>query len=287
MNQYVPLKIDTPPEVDGKLTDTCWKNARRITGFEWQGKQVSQQSSVMICYDSKNLYIGIECQEDNVKRIKKNCTKHGDPVWVDDCIEVFIAPGYINRKEYYHFASNVLGTRFTQEKAPDGYWPCDIKWLSKANVEKNKWSMEISIPLASLGITTPDLSGMCVCRERHAGKDEYSYWPIGGEFHDPAGHLLFSSYRTYLDKRFVPIWEEEKLKILREIKDNSSVNDELRKKVIDLTKLDIRKRVNDPQMTPEKFNHFLDDMAKRLQKLKELKRNIKFKNFIKQLKKLI
>ncbi|MCM8803737.1 MAG: hypothetical protein NC833_00585 [Candidatus Omnitrophica bacterium] len=57
MKNYCPLKIKEPPIIDGKLTESIWEKAKKITGFiRTDKKPTLQQTSVRICYDEKNLY---------------------------------------------------------------------------------------------------------------------------------------------------------------------------------------------------------------------------------------
>lgn len=52
-----------PPTMDGDLSDSCWKQAATLSGFhifQAEGRR-SDQTKALATFDSRWLYIGIEC----------------------------------------------------------------------------------------------------------------------------------------------------------------------------------------------------------------------------------
>jgi Domain of unknown function (DUF1083). len=57
------IRINTPIQIDGKLTENAWKNADAITNFfrvePVQGGVIKNPTTVRVLYDDKNIYFGV------------------------------------------------------------------------------------------------------------------------------------------------------------------------------------------------------------------------------------
>jgi len=281
MNYYIPLKVSKPPVIDGHLSEGFWKKAKKISEFiRTDGKKATQQTTVMVCYDDNNLYFGIESQEPNINQIRKDITSHGGSVWEDDSIEIFIAPDYLRRWSYYHFVANTLGTKY--ERGINTEKPSGLFWQVRANVERDRWIMEISIPFSTLGIVKEkkkNLFGVSVCRERWAGKPEFSCWPVGGNFHNPSGSLLFTDYKRYLREEVFPVWEQEKQEVYKLLRSFPMESTRLRKNYDQLVKsMESCKKelLQKGLITQEVLDSFLEKMEDNKRKIQGLKTKIKF-----------
>jgi hypothetical protein len=98
------------------------------------------------------------------------------PVYKEECVEVFLAPGADDPRDYFEFELSPLGT-FFEWNAKGATW--------KANVEKAKarWSAEIRLPWSSLGFPSPmrlprtwRLNLYRIDRPRDGSTAEYSCW---------------------------------------------------------------------------------------------------------------
>ena len=94
-------KTKNPPVIDGKINDTCWKNAAVVTGFllSTSAGPATEQTKAYLCYDNTNLYIAFKCMESQIGEIKANIKKHDGAVCEDDCIEIFLDTN-CDRKSY-------------------------------------------------------------------------------------------------------------------------------------------------------------------------------------------
>ena len=157
------------PILDGKLDDECWATAAKIDKFVLtdSGLMPKEQTVVFITWDRDNLYFALRAYESKVGQLKNERTTHDDDVWLDDCIEIFIAPDYRNPYEYFHFIVNSLGTR-QEEYKYDKSW--NAPWEAACNVEKDSWCAEIAIPFSTLGIKYEKeiILGMNIARKRFA-----------------------------------------------------------------------------------------------------------------------
>src|SRR6476646_10283021 len=79
------------PRIDGKLDDAAWQAAKPVTFvFPWPDQTGKKQKTVArLTWDHDNLYVAYECEDSDVTAIY---TKHDDPTYKDDAVEIFIAP---------------------------------------------------------------------------------------------------------------------------------------------------------------------------------------------------
>jgi len=116
------------------------------------------------------------------------------PVYKEECVEVFLAPGADDPRDYFEFELSPLGTFFDARiHNPTGRresLSADVEWNAKgatwkANVEKAKarWSAEIRLPWSSLGFPSPmrlprtwRLNLYRIDRPRDGSAAEYSCW---------------------------------------------------------------------------------------------------------------
>jgi len=115
--EMVPVPVatagltDAPPALDGALDDACWQSATVLGSFvKLDASQLaSPGTEARVCWDAANLYVGVRCEEPNMKALKMQMTARDDAVWRDDCVELFLDTN-LDRTSYYHFAINALGT---------------------------------------------------------------------------------------------------------------------------------------------------------------------------------
>jgi hypothetical protein len=213
---YAPAKVSPAPRIDGNLDEGCWTTARKALF-----RNGNVPTTAALCNDEQALYIAVDCSEPTMGQLKSQSPRRDDPVWGDDCIEVFVAPDYLRQGSYYHFAVNPRGTM------ADGHidlrfdYAWNGSWLAKTRQLADRWTVEMRIPFADLGIKTPEdapLVGVAICRTRRAAAresgTEWSLWQIGGSFHEPAGHVLLGSYETYVQRSIVGPWGERRKEAL-------------------------------------------------------------------------
>jgi hypothetical protein len=198
-------RTDKPPVIDGKLDDSCWRNAVTITPFLLQRQSVfaKEQTRSFITYDDKNIYIGFKCYarvldpaqnrlHEFANKIKENDSQS---IFKDDCVIVLFGP---DSKHCYEVTANANGA-ITDAKctAPDYWTSRDLKWNSgakAAGMQNNGfWSVEIVVPRAAI---KADLSGewsFLVGRVNQAMKETSAFNVIKVGFHDKSsfGTLSF------------------------------------------------------------------------------------------------
>jgi|GEM_PF-1698570 len=186
---YLPLYSGKPPVIDGRLDDECWGKALKMENFKdyRTGKLARYKTVGFILRDRENLYIGFKCHEPKMEEAIKSVRyrKDEEPVWRDECVEIFIDPT-LSREKFYHWIVNLSGYKTDME---GGVTRKGMSYTSdfKAETFKGKdfWSVEVEIPLKSLG-DYGEVWGFNLCRERHLEEGEYSCWsPTYGGFENP------------------------------------------------------------------------------------------------------
>ena len=175
------------PIIDGKLDDSCWKEANKVLLVSNKGWDIPSEKTVaaVIC-DEKNFYIGFKCYESKMNEIKANALEYNGPVWSDDVVEIFLDTNH-NRSTYYHFGVNSLGTR-VDGGAYSG------NWKAKAHRDKDFWSVEVVIPFE--GLVGSDTKNTWTMNLNRSGRvyHQLSCWqPTYGGFHAPDkfGEIVF------------------------------------------------------------------------------------------------
>ncbi len=175
----------SPPVIDGRVDEKNWKRTEwqnEFWRYNYQTHRSETKTSFAVLYDTNKLYIGIQCEEPDMSAIGS-----------EDCIEIFLDPE-CNRQDYYQFIANITGPSYEGFKM-DKQWNCH--WEAVAFQNKNSWSMEISIPLASMGRTQEKgrVWGVNICR----GGRNNSVWSRTGMNHHIPGlfGFLILGYREW------------------------------------------------------------------------------------------
>jgi len=189
-------KITQAPTIDGRLNDTSWEKAEKVTGYVATHKDasVTQQTISSVVYDKDNLYIAFKCLEKNiVGLVAKESISDKAKVWSDDCIEFFFVPGDLDI--YYQ----IIVT--PREICYDAFKREPPKWNPQYDVAtaigQNYWNVEIAIPFREIDVNTPQTKmnwRINFNRARRAGEKEISGWAfMDGSHHQPErfGYLTF------------------------------------------------------------------------------------------------
>ena len=171
--EYARIEIKELPvsgiTLDGRIDEDAWKACPEFALRDCiSGETPKNQTKFRVACDAENLYVGIVCQETDMKRLKAVGTKRDDMnVWLDDAIEVILkTPKHL----YYQFSSNSNGALIgvDRKQGLNG-----INWDCGANVvaikDSDSWTSEISIPLKGIEGEKPSAEkpwSINVCRSR-------------------------------------------------------------------------------------------------------------------------
>ena len=186
---------ENPPVIDGELTDPVWQHADIATNFfrakEGETHRAELDTEVRVLYDENMLYIGVRCEEPDMKNLRETMTRRDSFVWQNDCIEVMLDT-YHDQRNCYIFAVNTLGTqadeRVGNESVFDMSW--DAKWEVKVKKHKDNWTAEFAIPFDEVRFN------------RHNTTWGINFWrvrPINGQSHSWAETAFFSRVSEFGD----------------------------------------------------------------------------------------
>ena len=185
--------VENPPVIDGELTDAVWQHAEIATNFFRAKEGVTYpaelNTEVRVLYDENMLYIGVRCEEPDMKSLRETKTRRDSPVWQNDCIEVMLDT-YHDGRNCYIFAVNTLGTqadeRVGNESVFDMSW--DAKWDAKVKKHPDHWTVEFAIPFREVRF------------DRHNTTWGINFWrvhPINGQSYSWAQTAFFSRVSEY------------------------------------------------------------------------------------------
>jgi hypothetical protein len=197
--EVVVPRCQTPPQLDGALDDACWKAATWHSDFRILNTpevHAPVDTAFAFAHDGRTLYFAAKLTEPNVADIKTEATERDGKVHGDGCIEIMLdANG--DHATYFHFIVNSIGAIYDAQRRQGGH-VATAQWSSDGartatKVYDDRWVVEMSIPLADLGLDEGSL-GMWyfnVARERYAGGtlELFTHAPLTGGFH-AAGEYL-------------------------------------------------------------------------------------------------
>ena len=143
-------RTPTPPKLDGKLDDPCWKMADHTkTAFvKIQSKEPNRRQTVVYtCFDDENIYLAYVCEEPELKKIRmrkgSGPMKRFRGVWADDEVEAFFEIGAVD-------GGGKLFQILVNPKACDDYYiltrDWDPTWEFGGGLGANRWIVEIAFP---------------------------------------------------------------------------------------------------------------------------------------------
>lgn len=125
-----------------------------------------QQTRLRACWDSKALYVRFDCED---RDAWGTFERRDDPLYEEEAVEVFLAPGTADPRSYFEFEVSPRGTLFdalihnpTSERRDmtgDPAWDCPgLRWAAGPGRERQDWWAVLGIPwngLLSPGETLP------------------------------------------------------------------------------------------------------------------------------------
>lgn len=146
--------------VDGNLSEKAWAKAAPITlMFPWEAQTgVKQRTTVRLLRDQNYLYVGYECEDADLTALHE---KRDDPVYLDDCVEIFLKPSE-STDHYFGLEMNARGVLFDYyyafpEKNDKAFDLTGVLvkttlrgMLNQDEAKDEGWSLELAIPWKSL-----------------------------------------------------------------------------------------------------------------------------------------
>ena len=196
-------RMSRPPAIDGRIDEAEWREAVAAPPFAEIGsfrftRFAREAAAAMTGYDDKNLYLAFRCEQtcleplcNNLDRFKAEKMRPDEDLFSDDCVLALIQPNAPNGP-VYDFAVNANGViNDAKGTGPDPWSVRDSGWNSgaraAARVEDGYWTVELAIPLASVGLTPKagrEFSFM-LGRINQAARVRSACFPMTDGFHNP------------------------------------------------------------------------------------------------------
>ncbi len=199
------LQVSPAPQASFDLSDAeAWRSLPEVTPFilaDGSGPAL-QQTILRVCCDASALYARFDCDD---RDIWGTYTRRDDPIYEEEVVEVFIAPGTADPMHYLEFEVSPNGvlldarvynpTSTRADLQVDIEWICPgIRWSAERDDAANRWWGALAIPWAAVA---PEARAPKFCRAnfyriespRTLGEPEYSCWlptlTDPADFHKP------------------------------------------------------------------------------------------------------
>jgi hypothetical protein len=183
-------KVNQSPLIDGKLDDDVWRNAPELNGFDVLNGNTKavNQTKVFAVHDSRFFYIGFECSEPEMEKIRAQTFRYDDrDLLFDDRLEILLDVEH-NHKNIIRFAVNSNGFTYdTKLERPvqysvsyirgDDRW--NTEWRAKTQKYEDRWTGEVAIAIDRIynkKLVPGTTWGFNIVRDRHS---EMTYGPRG------------------------------------------------------------------------------------------------------------
>lgn len=179
--QYTAVRISTPPDIDGILSDDAWKSGKWEGNFTqnqpYSGRPESQKTVFKILYDDNNLYVAIKAFDSSPDSIVNRLTRRDQQ---DGDLAGVIIDSFHDLRTGFLFGVSSTGVKYDHMMTNDGQnsdpsW--DPNWWVKTSINKEGWFAEMKIPFSQVRFekNSGDVWGINVGRVLFR-KNETTYW---------------------------------------------------------------------------------------------------------------
>lgn len=113
-----------------------------------------QATAVRLCWDDEALHVRFDCED---RDAWGTFQRRDDPLWQEEVVEVFLAPGEDDPVDYMEIEVSPLGVLFDArihnptglrvDMTADLSWDCPgLRWQAGRGAERQDWWAELSIP---------------------------------------------------------------------------------------------------------------------------------------------
>lgn len=221
-------RADPAPEIDGSDEDKAWQKASFVSFRENMGaRDAAAPTHAALAYDDSALYILFRCDEPNMDKLKQEAfPRDNSELFNSDNVEVFVDPDG-DGESYYHFAINAGGAIYDalnpSADEHDSSW--NAAWQASVSVGEAGWNVELTIPLATLGVQQVAEGDSCrlnLHRTRRSTTDRSEYQgmsPTLGGFHQPDrfGELIFGEPKAPTGENLLRKWPFDRFQVGEDI----------------------------------------------------------------------
>lgn len=189
-------------EID--LVDWHWSELPALPLFTLAdgSRPATWQTTVRLCHDRSTLYVHFIAEDHD---IWGTYTERDEPIYDEEVVELFIAPGLADPVDYLELEVSPNGvlldvrihnpTGLRADMVADFDWDCPgIRWHALRDDDNNGWQAILAMPLAELAgseeIPTQWRANFYRIERPRDGADEFSCWsPVlvePADFHTPS-----------------------------------------------------------------------------------------------------
>lgn len=200
------LKVEDELELDGLLNEPFWQEAQASSSFTdiRTGQPAEQPTVVRIAYTSRDLYVAVECFDDDIDQIHASELREDRYFNGDDWVEVHFDPTHSHRAKYA-FYTNPLGTRMDGSEGPSGVFNrgWSAEWEVATHVGEDRWTLEMRIPFGIMNYVKADGQtwGLNVTRKL-VRTDVTSFWSFSKTDYFKPRHFGHLTGLDLADTRF-------------------------------------------------------------------------------------
>lgn len=183
---FSPKSVTVPKlsgriELDGRIDETEWRDAVRVTDFEQfspgDGDPPTEPTEFLLLLDDENLYIAARFADSDPSGIKRAQLVQGQSVFNDDYAQILLDT-YNDRRTGYIFYVNPNGVQrdglllggLTYNMDWDGIWQ------AASSVNDSGWQTEIAIPFKTLSFDrNADVWGINLIRSIRRKREELAW----------------------------------------------------------------------------------------------------------------
>ncbi len=211
--EIAPLRVATPPVVDGLLEDVGWAGAV-LPLTQWStynplnGDHIAQTTEVRAVYDDHYLYFAFRCIDPEPDKVRSTLSRR-DSNWNDDWVGLSL-DSVGNSQSYYGLfinpqgvQSDVLSTPSTGENSAP-----DFVWDSAGRRTAGGYDVELRLPLTSFRFKSGDVVKMGILFWRRVSRLGVSVsWPevpAGKSFIERQALMTLQNLRQPLTLEVIP-----------------------------------------------------------------------------------
>jgi hypothetical protein len=191
-------------DLDAALASWRWDELPALAAFtlaDGRGPAL-QQTRARLCCGAAALYVRFDCED---RDAWGTYSRRDDPIYEEEAVEVFLAPGGEDPVRYFEFEVSPRGVLFDAvvdnptsrrgDMTADASWDCaGLRWSAGAGAVREDWWAVLSIPWSGLlpGGDPPRLwrANFYRIERPRDGEPEFSCWSptltSPADFHRPA-----------------------------------------------------------------------------------------------------
>ena len=155
--------VPAAPRIDGMLDEPAWQQAGVVRGFRLpDGAPCASETTVRVCHDAANLYVGFACPDDAPARLAERTAAAEGFSFGNDCVAVLLQPNPHDASFHYQLGVAANGAAFDQvctdyDRDTEGFRP---RWTAAAALTDRGWSAEMALPFRTFSGLAPLAGGV-------------------------------------------------------------------------------------------------------------------------------